>query len=78
MFNTMFTRENVMREIERTGLFVLRYRLLIDGKPQYVNVKAAMVEEQGEKKLIVGVNNIDAHVQLEQKYAQAANMDGAN
>ena len=78
MFNTMFTRENVMREIERTGLFVLRYRLLIDGKPQYVNIKAAMVEEQGEKKLIVGVNNIDAHVQLEQKYAQAANMDGAN
>ena len=71
LFKSMFTRENVMREIEQNGLFVLRYRIMIDGEPRYVNLKAAMVEEQGEKKLIVGVNNIDAHVRLEQEYLKS-------
>ena len=66
MFKARFTKENVMAEIKRCGLYVLRYRLMIDGKPQYVNVKAAMVEERDGKQLIIGVNNIDAHVRMEQ------------
>ena len=66
MFKARFTKENVMAEIQRCGLYVLRYRLMIDGKPQYVNVKAALVEERDGKQLIIGVNNIDAHVRLEQ------------
>ena len=64
-FKAQFTKENVMREIKRCGLFVLRYRLMIDGKPQYVNVKAAIVEERDGKQLIIGVNNIDAHMRME-------------
>ena len=66
MFENRFTKENVMAEIRRCGLYVLRCRLLIDGKPQYVNVKAALAEEQDGKQLIIGVNNIDAHVRMEQ------------
>ncbi|MBR4332601.1 MAG: bifunctional diguanylate cyclase/phosphodiesterase [Clostridia bacterium] len=66
MFKARFTKENVMAEIQRCGLYVLRYRLMIDGKPQYVNVKAALVEERDGKQLIIGVNNIDAHVRAEQ------------
>ncbi len=66
MFEARFTKENVMAEIQRCGLYVLRYRLVIDGKPQYVNVKAALVEERDGKQLIIGVNNIDAHVRAEQ------------
>ena len=68
-FNSQFTKENVMREIQRYGLYVLRYRLMIDGKPQYVNVKAALVEERDGKQLIIGVNNIDAHVRMEMSQA---------
>ena len=67
-FTGLFTKENVMREIRRTGLFEVRYRLMIDGEPRYVNTKAALVEEQGEERLIIGVNNIDARVRREQEY----------
>ena len=65
---TMMTRERLMGEIERHGFFALRYRLLLDGTPHYVNLKAAMVEEQGRKLLIVGVNDIDAQVRHEQEF----------
>lgn len=67
-FNEMFTRENVMREIDQNGIFELRYRLVIDGEPKYVRVKAAMVQEQDGPKLIIGVDNIDAQVRREQEY----------
>ena len=65
MFNAQFTKENVMAEIRHYGLYVLRYRLMIEGKPQYVNVKAALVDERDGQQLIIGVNNIDAHVRME-------------
>ena len=68
-FNERFTKDNVLREIERYGLFVLRYRLMIDGRPQYVNVKAALVDERDGQQLIIGVNNIDAHVKMETERA---------
>ena len=67
LFSEQFTKKNVLRDIKRTGLFVLRYRLLIGGEPQYVNVKAALVEEKDGPQLIIGVNNIDAQVRHEQE-----------
>lgn len=67
-FNALFTRENVMREIERTGLFELRYRLMIDGEPRYVSVKAALAREQDGPQLIIGVNSIDAQVRREMEF----------
>ncbi len=83
LFNAMFTKENVMRDIERTGLFVLRYRLVIKGEPVYVNLKAAMVEEQDGPRLIIGVNNVDVQVRRELDYERKlsaarsrANLDG--
>ena len=69
-FNALFTKENIMREIEKTGLFSLIYRLLLDGEPTYCSVKAALVEEQDGQKLIVGVNNVDSQVRREQEYEQ--------
>ena len=37
----MLTKENVMAEIERHGLFSLSYRLMMNGRPCYVQLKAA-------------------------------------
>ncbi len=65
---TMLTRENILEEIAKHGVFSLRYHLLLDGEPRYVGLKAALVEEQGRKLLIVGVNDIDDQVRLEQDY----------
>ena len=64
-FNSLFTKENVLAEIKRSGTFAMKYRLLIDGKPVYVNLKAAVFKEKDGQQLIIGVNNIDEQVKRE-------------
>lgn len=63
-----FTRENIMEEVERSGMFAMTYRLIIGGKPTYVRLRAAMVEEKDGPRLIVGINNIDSAVRQEEEY----------
>ena len=81
-FLAAFTKENVLAEVERSGIFTWGYRILMDGKPLYVQMKAAMVEEQEGPRLIVGLNDINAQIMQEEEYrrrlAQAqseANLD---
>lgn len=65
-FLSLFTRDNVFSEIEKSGLFVLSYRLIVDGKPRYVQLKAAMVDESDGRRLVVGLNDIDSQVRQEE------------
>ena len=67
-FMHAFTRENVLSEIKRAGLFVLTYRLVVQEKPVYIQLKCAMVEEAEGPRLIVGINDVDAQVKQEQEY----------
>lgn len=59
-FLLAFTKQNILESIERSGIFTLDYRLMMNGKPLYVQIKAAMVEEKEGPRLIVGINNVDA------------------
>ena len=68
-FLSMFTKEKIMEEIGQNGIYELMYRLMIDGTPTYVSLKAALVEEKDGSRLIVGVSNIDARIKREQEYA---------
>ena len=70
LFLSVMTRENVLDEVERRGIFTVSYRLLIDGKPRYVQLKAAMVEEKEGPRLIFGVNDIDNQVRQEEEYVK--------
>lgn len=63
-----FTKENVEAEIERHGIFTLSYRLMMEGKARYVRLKAVMVEEKEGRRMIVGLNDIDAQVRQEEDY----------
>ncbi|MBO7377399.1 MAG: diguanylate cyclase [Clostridia bacterium] len=65
---TLFTKERVLSSIEKKGIFVLNYRLFVDGKPTYVQLKAAMVKEKDGPLLVVGINDVDSHVRQEQEY----------
>ena len=66
-FLSVFTKENVMAEIERVGFFTFGYRILMEGRPFHVQMKAAMVEEKEGPRLIVGLNDIDAQVRQEEE-----------
>ena len=68
LFLSTFTKENVMGEIERSGIFTLGYRLMMEGKALHVQMKAAMVEEKDGPRLVVGLNDIDAQVRQEEEY----------
>ena len=59
-FLDAFTKENILAEIERNGIFTMDYRLIMGDKPLYVQMKAAMVEEKEGPRLIVGLNDVDA------------------
>ena len=69
-FQTLLTRENVMEQVRKNGFYAFNYRLLLDGEPRYVSLRAALVEEQDGPVLIIGVNNIDAQVKHELDYEQ--------
>ena len=66
-FLAAFTKENIMAEVRHSGIFTLGYRLIMDGKPLHVQLKAAMVEEKEGPRLIVGINDIDAQVRQEEE-----------
>ena len=51
-----FTREKTLRAIEEKGVFVLRYRLTINGMVRPVALRAARIHESDGDKLIVGIN----------------------
>ena len=67
-FLTVFTKENVLAEIRQNGIFTLSYRLFLEGRPRYVQLKGAMVEEKDGFRLIFGINDIDSQVRQEEKY----------
>ena len=60
MFLRAFSEDAVMREIRRSGLYSLNYRLVLGGGPVPVSLRAALVRESDGEKLIVGINRMDA------------------
>ena len=67
---TALTMENVLREVENNGIFTLTFRMMISEEPRYVQLKAALVEEKNGRRLVVGVNDIDAQVRQEEEYGR--------
>ena len=65
-FLALFTKENVLRDLDRQGVFTTTYRLIDTGTPMYVNMKITRL--RGGNRLILGVSIIDAHMkQLEEE-----------
>ena len=67
-FMAVFSRERVLKIIKRDGHFTTKYRLMIDGVPTYVSMKAALLENRNERRLIIGLNNIDAQMKREEEF----------
>ncbi|MDO5702202.1 MAG: EAL domain-containing protein [Lachnospiraceae bacterium] len=51
------TRENILRDIEEKGAFVMRYRLVFNGVSKPVELRAVKVSEADGEKIIVGVKS---------------------
>ena len=60
-----FTRENIIKNVDENGVFVLTYRLMIDDVPTYVNMKIVHMDRD-DRHLIIGVNNVDAQMRQQE------------
>lgn len=69
-FLTLFSKDKVMTGIRENKIYGIRYRLLIDGVPKYVSLKAALVNESEGDHLIIGLQDIDARLRRDHAYAQ--------
>jgi hypothetical protein len=67
-FLALFTKENVLRDIDRQGVFTTTYRLIDTGTPMYVNMKITRMK--GSNRLILGVSIIDAHMKEKERFEQ--------
>ena len=65
-----FYKEKVMSILERDGSFTMKYRLVVDGAPVWVSMKATLLEDNDGRHLVIGTNNIDAQMKRELEYQQ--------
>ena len=71
------TKENMLRGIEKNGLFTHNYRMVINGKTIPASLKATMVEENDGKKIIIGVTN-DETAELRHKLEETQKIRDLN
>ena len=69
-FMGTFTKEKVMSILDRDGSFTMKYRLMFDGVPVYISLKASLFEDEHGRHLVIGTNNIDAQMKREETYRQ--------
>lgn len=67
MMNKSFTRDNILKSLEKNGSFTITYRRLVDGKPTYVNLKAVKVRSDDDY-ILIGINNVDAQMKQREDF----------
>lgn len=65
-FINAFTKENVLEKINSTGAFTLTYRLMVNEKPTYVNMKATYLVDDPSH-IIIGINNVDVQMRYQEE-----------
>ena len=74
---SQLTKKNILKTIKENGVFLLNYRIFINGEIRYCRIKAAFAEEKGGKQLIFGISDITDEVlheqEVEQKLIRARN-----
>ncbi len=66
-------KENLLKTLFSYGKTILNYRLMIDGRPQYVSLYAILPKEESDH-IIVSIANIDASKRMEEAYQDALAM----
>lgn len=69
-FVESFTKEDIIRELDKQGSFTLTYRLMKDEKPFYVNMKVMRMQKNG-KHIVIGVSNVDSQMKQKEMITKA-------
>ncbi len=68
-FLKVFDKKTVLKRIEEDGMFSYKYRILIDKKIVHMCLRATLIQEDNEARILVGVMNIEKQVVQEREYA---------
>ena len=63
-------KEVFLAGLKETGTYTLNYRLMLDGRPQYVTLFAVQPKEDPSH-VVIAVSNVDADIRREMEYKQA-------
>ncbi len=66
-FLSVFTKENILHELATVGTFTISYRLMFGDRSAYASMKATRMADINDKRIVIGVNNIDAQMKREQE-----------
>lgn len=67
---SVFTKQFVSEEVEKGRPFTISYRVMVDGVPEYVSMKADYLDDK-KTHILVGISSIDAQMKREMEYAKA-------
>ncbi len=59
---TAVTKQNIMKILSENDSFTLDYRIMMDGKPTYVRLKATRVKSEDSNHVLLAFRNTDAHM----------------
>ncbi len=65
-----FTKRNIEKSLAMHGTFSIVTRIIIDGKPAFVNVKAVKVMAESNH-IIVGISNVDSQIRAREALERA-------
>ena len=66
-----FTKERVVEELAQNSSYSYIFRMIFDGEPTYVNLKATRMVDATDSHIVVGISNIDAQMRREQEQVSA-------
>jgi hypothetical protein len=67
-FLKLFTKENVLRDLDAQGVFSTTYRLIDTGTPMYVNMKITRM--RGGNRIILGISIVDSQMKQREHYEE--------
>ena len=67
----LMEKETLLKMLDESVSCTAEYRLLIDGVPTYVHMKASRMQDRGDPHIVIGLRNIDAQVRREHEQARA-------
>ncbi len=67
-FLQAFDRENLLRVLSLDRSFLLTFRIMLDGKPNYIRMKITRMMAEDNHHIVVGLSNIEASMQRNEMY----------
>ena len=70
----LLEKEKILEGIAKSGFYSFNYRLMMEGEPFYVSLKAALVKDGAANQIIIGISDINEQVKRDREYAYNLSM----